>query len=118
LEELVAGGYEEYGGSVTLTPRSGDGGRDVIVVMPNFGTIRILDQVKLYAPNRPLPANDVRALYGVLTDDPAASKGVITTTSRFAPGVAEEFARRTPSRIELRDGQALREWLLRLKASS
>jgi restriction system protein len=86
FEELIAGAYEEYGcEEVILTPRSGDRGRDVIATSRMFGTVRILDQV--------------------------ASKGIVTTTSIFAPGVYEEFKGLIPGRISLRDGVALKQWL-------
>lgn len=112
FEELIAGAYEEAGcEEVVLTPRSGDRGRDVIATSRLFGTVRILDQVKLFAPHRPVEANDVRALNGVLGLDQGASKGIITTTSTFAPGVYDEFRPLMPGRIFLRDGGELRRWL-------
>jgi hypothetical protein len=49
-------------------------------------------------------------------NDPKASKAVITTTSRFAPGVYEEFASVMPTRLDLRDGVQIREWLTNLAA--
>jgi len=112
FEELIAGAYEEDGcDEVILTPRSGDKGRDVIATSKVFGTIRILDQVKLYSPHRVVEAEDVRALHGVLGLDQGASKGIITTTSTFAPGVYDEFKSLIPGRISLRNGAQLREWL-------
>lgn len=112
FEELIAGAYAEEGCEhVVLTPRSGDKGRDVIATSKVFGTIRIVDQVKLFSPNRVVGADDVRALYGVLSLDHNASKGIVTTTSTFAPGVYSEFARAIPGRLSLRDGKELREWL-------
>lgn len=112
FEELIAGAYEEEGcEEVVLTPRSGDKRRDVIATSRSFGTIRILDQVKLFAPHRVVEANDVRALNGVLGLDQGASKGIITTTSTFAPGVYEEFKPLIPGRISLRHGGELRQWL-------
>jgi restriction system protein len=112
FEELIAGAYEEHGcEEVILTPRSGDKGRDVIATSQMFGTVRILDQVKLYAPHRVVEADDVRALYGVVARDQGASKGIVTTTSVFAPGVYEEFKGLIPGRISLRDGVALKQWL-------
>ena len=75
LEELIAGGYREEGWEVILTPRSGDGGIDVIAMRPDFGGIRVLDQAKRYAPGNLVPANDVRAMLGVLQMDSRASKG-------------------------------------------
>jgi restriction system protein len=115
MEELVAGAYHQEGWSdVILTPRSGDRGRDIIVSRPDWGTIRIYDQVKAYSPDHPVPAADVRELFGVLVRDQNVSKAVLTTTTLFAPGVCEEWAAFIPYRLELRDGPALTRWLLGL----
>jgi restriction system protein len=114
LEELVAEAYTQQGyKDVVLTPHSNDKGRDVIVTatLPGIGTIRIVDQVKRYAPHRKVTANDVRALAGVLLRDQEVSKGIVTTTSDFAPGIQNEFAQFMPSRIELKNGVALKKWL-------
>lgn len=114
LEELVAEAYTQLGyKDVVLTPHSNDKGRDVIVTatLPGIGTIRIVDQVKRYAPHRKVTANDVRALAGVLLRDRDVSKGIVTTTSAFAPGIQNEFAALMPSRIELKNGVALKQWL-------
>jgi restriction system protein len=112
-EELVAGAYRSQDWQVTLTPRSGDGGVDIIATRSDVGAIRILDQVKLYKPGNLVPTHDVRAMWGVLDADERASKADVTTTSGFAPGVQQEFADRMPTRLELRDAVALRDWLQR-----
>jgi restriction system protein len=112
FEELIAGGYREAGfDEVILTPASGDRGRDVIAVSKEFGTIRIVDQVKLYAPTHLVTAEEVRALYGVLTLDRGASKAIVSTSSAFAPGIYTEFADVMPGRLSLRDGAAIAAWL-------
>ncbi len=111
-EEMVAGAYARQGASeVILTPRSGDLGRDVIAVFPDFGTIRVLDQVKRYSPGQVVTANDVRALTGVLYKDLGATKGFVTTTSEFAPGIAAEFKDLMPGRLTLRAKSDLLAWL-------
>ena len=68
----------------------------------------MIDQVKAYAPGHRVSANDVRALMGVLHCD-TASKGFVTTTSDFAPGVAADPLIRPliPSRLELINGEKL-----------
>jgi hypothetical protein len=76
--------------------------------------VRFYDQVKAYSPGHRVPANDVRALFGVLNLHQNVSKAVITTTALFAPGVYEEFEAVMPNRLELRDGPRLREWLMGL----
>jgi restriction system protein len=52
---------------------------------------------------------------GVLHLDPA-SKGFVTTTSDFAPGIATDpfIAPLIPSRLDLINGEKLRAWLEKL----
>jgi len=45
-EEIIAGAYQQAGFEVILTPRSNDGGRDVIASRAGIGSIRFIDQVK------------------------------------------------------------------------
>ncbi len=109
-EELIAGWYKAYGfDEVILTPRAGDFGRDVIAVKRGVLCVRIIDQVKAYSPDHPVPANDVRALLGVLNTDRAATKGLVTTTSDFAPKIREGpfIAPYVPHRLELVNGTEL-----------
>lgn len=91
FEELIAGAYERTGqfDEVILTPSSADDGRDIIATKNGFGSIRIYDQVKRYKITRPVTANDIRAIVGVLTIDANVSKGIVTTTSTFAPTLLE-----------------------------
>jgi restriction system protein len=93
---------------VTLTPRSGDHGRDVIAVKKGLGSVRVIDQVKAYKPGHLVTADDVRALVGVLHGD-GASKGFLTTTSDFAPLLRKDplILKFMPSQLELIDGRTL-----------
>ena len=68
------------------------------------GSICIIEQVKAYRPGHKVPADDVRALLGVLSRDQNVSKGIVTTTSMFAPGIEEEMKLFIPNRLELKDG--------------
>jgi restriction system protein len=110
LEELVAARYDASGWNVTLTPRSADGGRDIIAVHKGL-RIRIYDEVKRYRPGTKIDAQVVRALYGVVARDGNVSKGLVTTTADFAPGIETEFAHEIPYRLELRNGRQLAEWM-------
>lgn len=115
LEELIAGAYEREGwDEVTITPRSADGGRDIIAVRRGACAIRIIDQVKAYSPGHKVTANDVRALLGVLSSDRNVSKGFVTTTAKFAPRIREDatIAPFLPYRLQLRSGVQLRSWLV------
>jgi restriction system protein len=116
LEELIAGAYQRDGWSeVILTPRSGDGGRDIIATRTDVGAIRFYDQVKAFNPGHLVTANDVRAMAGVLYRDQNVSKAIVTTTSRFAPGVFDEWKSFTPTRLELKEGAQLIEWLQQIR---
>jgi hypothetical protein len=53
-----------------------------------------------------------------VTRDANVSKGIMTTTATFAPGVPEEWKAYIPYKLELKDGPKLREWLMGLGAST
>jgi restriction system protein len=114
-EEIIAGAYERSGfDHVTLTPRSGDAGRDVIAEKTGWGCLRFVDQVKAYKPGHVVTAEEVRALGFVMHAD-RANKGLVTTTSTFAPRITSDplIAPYLPNRIELVDGRNL---IARLRA--
>ena len=116
-EELIAAAFDEAGyDEVILTPRSGDHGRDVIAAKKGVGSIRIIDSVKAYKPGHLVGHDDVRALLGVLSGDRQASKGIVTTTSDFAPGIIKDpfISPFVPYRLELMNGDALQKWLAEL----
>jgi restriction system protein len=109
-EEIIAGAYERSGfDRVTLTPRSGDFGRDVIAEKTGWWCVRFIDQVKAYKPGHLVTAEEVRALGFVLLSDQSANKGVVTTTSDFAPKITSDpfIKPHLPNRIELINGKEL-----------
>ena len=113
-EEIVAGAYTRAGyDEVILTPRSGDKGRDVIATKFGVGSIRIFDQVKAYKPGHLVTADEVRSMLGVITGADNVSKGVVTTTSNFAPRLAEDpyIKKYLPYRLELKSKEDLFPWL-------
>ncbi len=111
MEQMIAGWYASLGYDVTLTPRSGDYGRDVIAEKPGILSVRIIDQVKAYKPGHLVDANDVRALWSLqptlkarsaTADDwcrragPAApdwATGPITGSVRYPPTTAPGIPR-------------------------
>jgi len=115
-EEMLAGIARQQGfDEVRLTPRSGDRGRDVIAIRRTFGCIRLLGQMKAYSPGHVVSADEVRSMLGVLTD-PNASKGLIATTSTFAPDIMKDptIANATPYKLELLDRVALQVWMAKI----
>lgn len=119
-EEMIAGAYHKAGYEVVLTPRSGDFGRDVVATRSGIGAVRILGSVKRYAPGHRVDAEACRSLLGVLAMDQNATKGIVTTTSEFAPGISADpsIAPALPYRLELMDGKRLQEWLKRLSSAT
>lgn len=118
-EEIIAGAYTRAGfEEVILTPRSGDKGRDVIATRKGVGSIRIFDQVKAYRPGHVVTAEEVRAMIGVVTAAQNVSKGVVTTTSDFAPRLLEDVYIKSlvPYRLELKPRDVLLPWLAKLAA--
>lgn len=113
-EEMVAAAFDQDGyDEVTLTPRSGDYGRDVIAVKHGVGSVRIIDSVKAYKPGHLVKHDDVRALLGVLSGDQLATKAILSTTSDFAPRISSDpfIARFIPYRLELMNGSDLVKWM-------
>lgn len=113
-EEIIAGAYRQAGfNEVILTPRSGDKGRDVVATRFGVGSIRIFDQVKAYKPGHLVTADEVRAMLGVITGADNVSKGIVTTTSEFAPRLAEDpyIKKYLPYRLELKPRNVLLPWL-------
>jgi restriction system protein len=110
-EEIIAASYDASGlfDEVTLTPRSGDRGRDVIAVKKGFGSVRLIESMKRYTPGTKSTAEEVQALLGVMLSDPQASKGIVSTTWEFAPMIWDNphITQYIPHRLELVDGKAL-----------
>jgi restriction system protein len=110
-EEIIAASYDSSRlfDEVTLTPRSGDLGRDLIAVKNGFGSMRLIESVKRYKPGTKTTAEEVLALLGVLQGDPQATKGIVSTTWEFAPKIEENpfIKKHMPHRLELVSGEAL-----------
>lgn len=115
LEEIIAGAYANDGYQVTLTPRSADKGRDIIAEKRGYAVVKIVDSVKAYGPGRRVKAEEVRALWGVVALD-RATKGVLSTTTEFAPGIFKDpsISELIPHRLELINGTTLVDRLKRV----
>jgi restriction system protein len=114
---MIAGAFKRAGyDDVILTPRSGDHGRDVIATRHGIGCVKILGSVKAYKPGHLVTHEAVRSLHGVVAADANASKGIIATTSDFAPTLGNDRFLKTlmPTRIELINGDQLQKWLASL----
>jgi restriction system protein len=114
-EEIIAGAWERTRvfDEVILTSRSGDKGRDVIATKSGHFSIRIFDQVKANNSDRLITEDEVLKMLGILDRERNVSKGYITTTSNFAPGVYKDknLALYMPHRLELKPRDELLAWL-------
>ena len=67
--KCVVGAFSKANYEVTLTPRSGDFGRDVIAIRRGVGCVKIIGSVKRYAAGNLVPYDDIRALLGVMAGE-------------------------------------------------
>lgn len=110
FEELVAEMLTRNGFSVTLTPETRDGGKDIYAVnKTSLGNHLFLVECKRYAPERPVDISLVRALYGVVEAE-KANAGVLVTTSYFTKD-AMNFRDTIQNRMSFKDYESLVEWI-------
>ena len=71
------------------------------------------DQVKAYKPGHLVTAEEVRAMVGTITAAANVSKGIVTTTSQFAPKILQvDYVKALiPFRLELKGRDDLLAWL-------
>ena len=114
FEKLVAELLSRQGYEIQLTPKTRDGGRDVIARMESaFGPHLYLVECKRYSRDRPVGVSLIRALYGVVEAERATS-GLVVTTSSFSTG-ALRFRDTVKHRISLADYNDLVQWLRNTK---
>ena len=110
FEELVAELLAREGFTVTLTPETRDGGRDILASNCNhLGEHLYLVECKRHAPNRPINVSLVRTLYGVVEAE-RANAGLLVTTSYFTKD-AIKFRETIRHRMALKDYKELVTWL-------
>jgi hypothetical protein len=116
FEEIVAELWDGFGYEVELTKQTRDGGIDVIAIKRREVDVRFLIQCKRPDPQNPVHLDAVRELHSVKTSE-HATKGILATTTRLTRD-AKNFVERFPWELELRDFEAIKEWVaqyLRLK---
>lgn len=110
FEELVAALLRNQGFNLRLTPRTRDGGKDIVATKRDvFGEHIYLVECKRYAPNKKVGVEQVRSIHGVATSE-RATKGVLVTTSSFSKD-AIKFAAPLKYDLELADMETLKSWL-------
>jgi len=112
FEEFVAEILQGLGfESVTLTPPSGDGGRDIFATQRVNGISYLVNfECKRYAQNRKVGPRILRNLLGVCeTPKTQANLGVLVTTSTFTSGAKELIVADT--RLDGKDFDDLVAWV-------
>ena len=109
FEDLVAAIFRDRGYEVIQTPRSRDGGRDLIAFYKEpFGRILTLIECKRFAQHRRIGPALVRQLYGVVERE-RASHGILATTTFFTSG-AQKLELELQHRLSLRDYNDVIAW--------
>ena len=112
VDLLLAMGYGGAGAdSGRRIGRTGDGGVDGVIDEDALGLDIVYIQAKRYAPGNVVGVDKVREFSGAM-EERGATKGVLVTTSHFAPA-ARAFAERVPKRLILVDGKELSRLLVR-----
>ncbi len=110
FEEFVAEVLDRLGYTVTLTPASKDGGKDIYAARKDhIGSFLYVVECKKYAPDNPVGVGLIRQLNGVVQAEQATA-GILATTSFFTKG-AKEFQRRIAHQMSLKDYFGIHEWL-------
>lgn len=110
FEQLVAHLLDSQGYCVTLTPRTRDGGKDILVATPTaLGDLLYLVECKKYGPKNPVGVSLVRELYGVVERE-RATAGILVTSSSFT-AAALKFRDPISHRLTLHDYTKLQEWI-------
>lgn len=108
FEDFVAEDFRRNGFEVVATPRTHDGGKDIIANATQGGiSFKIYIECKKYGKGHFVDISVVRAVFGTQIHD-RANKSVIVTTSHFTQG-ARDFAEQNS--IQLVDFDAFVEML-------
>lgn len=88
----------------------------MIATKKGIGCVKIIGSVKAWAPGNLVPYDEVRAFIHVMNNERDVSKGIFTTTSDFPSKITEEptIAPYLPTRLELMNGERLKQWLVEL----
>ena len=110
FEDLVAYLLKLKGYDIHQTPRSKDGGFDIIAKFktPLGDNCACFVECKKYSIANPVGVGLIRSLYGVV-ESADVNLGMLVTTSRFTKG-AREFEKRHDTKLKLKDYLDLKEW--------
>lgn len=109
FEEVVAEILADQGHSVTLTPATRDGGRDVIAILKTpLGEVLVIVECKRWLPPNKVGLAVVERFLHVLREKSRANIGLIATTTSFSLD-AQKYAHDYAYHLKLADYDRLRE---------
>jgi HJR/Mrr/RecB family endonuclease len=111
FELLIGEFFRRSGYEVHVTPPSGDGGVDVRAhrAVGELGPELVLIQAKRYATDRSVGIEAVKALWSDV-NEAGATRGVIATTSKLAPG-ARAYCEARRYRLTAAERPTVDQWL-------
>ena len=111
FEEVIASIFQNNGFEVELTPKTHDGGIDILAIekKPITGKSLYIVECKRYKPSNKVGIGIVQRMYG-LVESYQANKGIIATTSSFSKD-AKIFAEASKYRLSLSDYNVIKQWL-------
>lgn len=117
FEELVAAIFKNNGFSIELTPKTRDGGVDIIAVQHSVLTGKSVNLIecKRYSPDRKVGIGMVQRLLGTV-NQMRASKGILVTTSFFSKD-ALHVEQTSQHQLLLSDYSKITSWLNGLNTS-
>lgn len=109
FEELIADILNNQGYDATLTPRTRDGGKDIIAVHKSIiGHQMLIVECKRYSEENKVGVEVVRGLYGVQQAE-RYNQAIIATTSTFSKQ-AIDFVKPLNFQLALKDYDSIIEW--------
>ena len=114
FEELIAELFKDKGYEVTLTPKTKDGGKDIIALYKSsFGHQLYIIECKRYKETNKVGVEVVRSLYGVKTAE-NYNQAIVATTSTFTKD-AIDFVKPLKFQLDLKDFSDIQEWIKNYK---
>lgn len=102
FEELSAELFQRQGYTVTITPQTRDGGKDLYLAKSDgFGSFLYIVECKRFAPDIPVGVGVVRSLYGVAQHERVTA--AMTLTTSYFSKYALNFASEAQYQISLKD---------------
>lgn len=109
FEELIAEIFRNKGYEITLTPKTRDGGKDIIALYKSpFGHQMFIIECKRYKEDNKVGVELVRGLYGIKTAE-RYNQALLVTSSTFTKD-AKEFVRPLRYELELKDYSDVAQW--------